>query len=241
MPRPGHLLQSYWTSSRAVTSLGSAETDCNRLWQRAARFKVMGCAGSVPVEPAAAPGAKAGGAAEPTPEEQAAPTAPIRQAADEPKAEPTSWPPMSVVLDGETYTVCEKDGVAERIGNGVWADVFKGIGPTGDEVALKMLRELPKRNREGTVPPRNETEQRAEFYNECALHGFAYRLAEAEGSICARVPKLIAFSETVAAIELVRGQTLEVFLRQRRMCDVAMGPAVAKLCRIVLRKVRFSP
>ena len=205
----------------------------------AVQGRKMGCAGSVPVEPAA-PGAKAGGTIEPTAEGEAAPVRQTGLEADEPKVETITWPPMSVVLDGEIYTVCEKNNVAERIGNGVWADVFKGIGPTGDEVALKMLRDLPQRNREGSIPPRNETEQRAEFHNECALHRFAYRLAEAEG-VCARVPKLIAFSETVAAIELVRGQTLEEFLRQKRMCDVASAPSVAKLCRIVLRKVRLSP
>lgn len=163
-----------------------------------------------------------------------------------PKAEEeTPWPPASVTIEGKEYTVGKNDkGEYLMLGKGVWADVFKGTGPDGQVVALKMLRGLKDRQTTGKMPPRNAAEQQAENVIECKIHKYMHSLAAGAGADCAKVPTMLGSDATSAAIEFVEAISLEDYLRKTDRSKIEDADAAAAEARkvqrvlaIVLKKV----
>ena len=157
------------------------------------------------------------------------------------------WPPMTVTIEKKKFTVNKtEDGEADKLGDGVWADVFKGKGPKGEDVALKMLRDLPEaKKKKDKPPPRNTEEQIAENVAECKLHKRIQKVAKdalKEGKKCAMVPEMIASANRQAAIAFVDGESFESHLRKKReIGDLDGFKELCKVIRIVLRKVRANP
>ena len=187
----------------------------------------MGCGASAQVKPAdpgeavvePKPGAPAAA------EKKADP--PAEKKADPPAAA-APWPPPEVTIEGSKYTI------GDKLGDGVWADVFKGTGPNGEVVAVKMLRDLGKKAG-GEVPPRNPEEQKAENIIECAIHKWIQEKTVDGGAM---VPKMLGSDGTNAAIAFVEAKSFEAYLRTKRsIADTAEMAKVSKVCAIVLKKV----
>ena len=156
------------------------------------------------------------------------------------------WPPPTVAIAGTEYAV----GV--MLGKGVWADVFKGTGPAGEEVALKMLRDLKEKTEkngdptpfEKLMPPRNSAEQQAENVIECKIHKCMQSIAAGAGADCAKVPRMLGSDATNSAIEFIEAMSLEAFLRKsdRSKIDdadaaVAAARQVTTVLAVVIKKV----
>ena len=183
-------------------------------------------------------------AAPPASSEKVAPVAAPPAAAAAPPPEPAPapvWPPASVTIGGVEYTV------GDKLGDGVWADVFKGAAADGTEVALKMLRPLKKGNFkpgdgkgwDDAFPPRNPDEQIAENVIECKLHEWVVGAATAGGATSALVPKILGYDGTNAAFEFVDATSLEAYLRKtdRSSMDPTVLETTYKVLCVVLIKV----
>ena len=128
----------------------------------------------------------------------------------------------------------KKYKIGSELGSGVWADVFKGTGPEGEKVAVKMLRGLGKKAN-GEVPPRNREEQKAENLIESKIHKWIQKKTIADGAM---VPRMFGSDGTNAAIEFVEAQPFVDYLRTKRsIADDAEIAKVSRVCAIVLRKV----
>ena len=138
-------------------------------------------------------------------------------------------PNIQVTIEGTTYSV------GDKLGEGVWADVFKGEGPDGEVVAIKMLRDLGEKQAGGEMPPRNPEEQIAENVIECTIHKWIQGRTIPGGAL---VPKMLGSDGRNAAIEFVKAQPFEAYLRKKRdIADAAEIAKVSKVCAIVLKKV----
>ena len=154
------------------------------------------------------------------------------------------WPPPTVTIEGKEFAV------GPFVAKGIWAHVFKGTGPAGEEVALKMLhgfKEQKEKNGdpkpfEKLMPPRNSAEQQAENAIECKIHKYMQSIAD--GADCAKVPMMLGSDATNAAIEFIEAMSLEAFLRESdrsKIDDADAAAAVAlqvkKVLAVVIKKV----
>jgi hypothetical protein len=132
--------------------------------------------------------------------------------------EPEPWPPASMSIEGKTYSV------GSLLGKGVCADVFKGTGPDGAEVALKMLRPLKSGNLaqgekdakgeafEDEFPPRNPSEQQAENASSPCRAPPAWRFIAPRARELESLDELAQLSLQQARVKLVQPSPAVLFV-----------------------------